>query len=164
MRLNRLLILAALLVSSTFVLAQTQPTLLIEGEVSKVTKLQQQDIAAMKHVTITVADRDGKQHDFSGVPLCDILQVAGVTMNQQLKGENMTKYLLAKSGDGYEVVFSLPELDSSYSSNLIILADKVDGNDLPQGKGPWRIIAPADKKHARWIWDVRTLAIRFAKE
>lgn len=164
MRLHTFLFFCAFLVSTNFVFAQTQPTLSVEGEISKPAKLRVQDLAAMKHITVQAADRDGKQHSYSGVPLYDILQTAGVTLNQQLKGENMAKYLLVKSGDGYEVVFSLPELDSSFSGNIIILADKMDGSDLPQGKGPWRIVAPAEKKHARWIWDVRTFVVRFAKD
>jgi DMSO/TMAO reductase YedYZ molybdopterin-dependent catalytic subunit len=164
MRLHAILFLCAFLASANFIFAQTQASLSVEGEVNKPAKFQLQDIAVMKHVTVQAADRDGKQHSYSGVPLYEILQAAGVTMNEQLKGENMAKYLLVKSGDGYEVVFSLPELDSSFSNNIVILADKMDGNDLPQGKGPWRIVVPAEKKHARWIWDVRTLAVRFAKD
>jgi len=45
-----------------------------------------------------------------GVPVEQILDLAGVTTGKQLKGENLTKYLLVKCADGYEVLFSLAEL------------------------------------------------------
>jgi hypothetical protein len=96
--------------------------------------------------------------------LSDVLGQAGVTLGKQLRGENMSKYLLVKSGDGYEVLFSLPELDSSFSDKTVFLADQLNGQPLPAGKGPFRIIVPGEKKHARWIWEVRTLTIGFAKE
>jgi hypothetical protein len=35
---------------------------------------------------------------------------------------------------------------------------------MPSGKGPFRIIVPGEKKPARWIWEVTTLIIKFAKE
>lgn len=135
----------------------------VEGEVAHPLKLSAADITAMKKVEVVAADRDGKAHHYSGVPVYEILQQAGVTLGPQLRGENMSKYLLVKSGDGYEVLFSLPELDSTFANRVIILADKMDGNPLPAGKGPFRIVVPGEKKPARWIWEVTTMTVRFAK-
>lgn len=135
----------------------------VEGEVAHPLKLSAADITAMKKVEVVAADRDGQTHHYSGVPVYEILQQAGVTLGPQLRGENMSKYLLVKSGDGYEVLFSLPELDSTFTNRVIILADKMDGNPLPAGKGPFRIVVPGEKKPARWIWEVTTMTVRFAK-
>ncbi|MBS0030278.1 molybdopterin-dependent oxidoreductase [Chitinophaga sp. 22321] len=143
---------------------QAQTGISVEGEVSRPLKLTAADIGRMKNVEVTAADRDGKEHRYSGVPVYEILQQAGVTLGAQLRGENMSKYLLVKSGDGYEVLFSLPELDSTFASRVIILADKMDGQPLPAGKGPFRIVVPGEKKPARWIWEVRSMTVRFAKE
>ncbi|MFY0254432.1 molybdopterin-dependent oxidoreductase [Chitinophaga sp. 30R24] len=136
----------------------------VSGEVTRPLKLSVTDIANMKKVTVAGTDRDGKEHLYSGVAVADILQRAGVIMGPQLRGENMLKYLLIKSGDGYEVLFSLPELDTTFSSRVIILADQVDGQPLPKGKGPFRIVVPGEKKPARWIWEVTEMTVRFAKE
>jgi DMSO/TMAO reductase YedYZ molybdopterin-dependent catalytic subunit len=139
-------------------------TISVEGEVAHPLKLDAGAIAAMKKTEVTATDKDGKAHRYSGVPVYEILQQAGVTLGPQLRGENMVKYLLVKSGDGYEVLFSLPELDSTFTNRVIILADKMDGNPLPAGKGPFRIVVPGEKKPARWIWEVTTMTVRFAKE
>ncbi len=85
-------------------------------------------------------------------------------MGKQLRGQNMTKYLLVKAGDGYQVAFSLAALDSSFSDKRIFLADQANGKPLWGGKGPFRIIVPEEKKKARWIWDVKTLIVGIAHE
>lgn len=139
-------------------------TILIDGEVTHPLKLSAADIGKMPKTEVTAADRDGKPHRYSGVPVTAILQQAGVTLGAQLRGENMSKYLLVKSGDGYEVLFSLAELDSAFTNRVVILADKVDGQPLPDGKGAFRIVVPGEKKPARWIWEVTAMTVRFAKE
>ena len=35
---------------------------------------------------------------------------------------------------------------------------------VPSGKGPFRIVVPGEKKPARWIWEVTSMTVRFAKE
>lgn len=158
------LLLGASFLGSSGVRAQTDASISVQGEVLHPVVLKASDLAAMKQVTVTVKDEAGQEQTYSGVAVSDILGQAGVTLGKQLRGENMSKYLLVKSGDGYEVLFSLPELDSAFSDKTIILADQLNGQPLPGGKGPFRIIVPGEKKHARWIWEVRTLTVGFAKE
>lgn len=141
-----------------------QATVKVEGEVTHPLQLTRADLGKMKRAEVHVTDHDGKEHAYSGVSLSDILQEAGVTMGPQLRGKNMAKYLLVRSADGYEVIFSLPELDSAFTNRVIILADQMDGSPLPANKGPFRIIVPGEKKPARWIWQVNALVVRFAKE
>ncbi|SEW35427.1 molybdopterin-dependent oxidoreductase [Chitinophaga arvensicola] len=155
---------AGLLISAFMATTAFGQTISVEGEVTTPLKLSVADIAKMKKTEVTAADRDGKTHRYSGVPVTDILQQAGVTLGAQLRGENMAKYLLVKSGDGYEVLFSLAELDAAFTDRVVILADQVDGKPLPDGKGPFRIVVPGEKKPARWIWEVTTMTVRFAKD
>jgi hypothetical protein len=139
-------------------------TIKVEGEVSHPLILNSADLAGMRRVDFRAKDHDQSEHVFSGVPLSEILQLAGVPMGPQLRGKNMAKYLLVKSGDGYQVVFALPKLDSAFSQRVIFLADQEDGRPLPAGKGPFRIVVPEEKKPARWIWEVSSLLVRSAKE
>jgi hypothetical protein len=126
--------------------------------------IQPADWTVFRRIEINAKDKDGITHAFSGVALSDLLQKAGVAMGGQLRGANMAQYLLVKAGDGYEVVFSLPELDSAFAQQTILLADQMDSKPLPAGRGSYRIIVPAEKRPARWIWDVRTLEVHFAKD
>src|SRR5262245_19715254 len=105
------------------ILAQVKVT----GEVTKPLQLSMTDLAKMKRQTATLKDRDGKDHVYTGVPVMDLLQLAGVTTGKQLRGENLSKFLLVKCADGYEVLFSLAELDTGFTDKIVILADSVEG-------------------------------------
>ena len=151
----------------SFVRAQVPanlPSIKVSGEVTKPLQLQAADLAKMKRVSVTMKDRDGNDHGYSGVAVEEILDMAGVTIGKQLRGENLTKYMLVKCADGYEVLFSLAELDSSFTDRTVIIADESEGKPLPAGKGPFRLIVPGEKKPARSSFQVTELVIKFAKE
>lgn len=141
-----------------------QAVVKVEGEVLKPMSLGMLDLAKMKRVEATMNDRDGKLQQYSGVPVFEILQLAGVTVGKELKGENLAKYLLVRCSDGYEVVFSLAELDPSFTNRVIILADSNDGKPLADGIGPFRLVVPDENKPARSAHEVTHLIIRFAKD
>ena len=86
-----------------------------------------------------------------------------MTLGGELRGENLTKYVIARAADGYEVLFSLAEIDEEFSGRTILLAHTVDGQALPQGIGPFRLIVPDERRPARWIREIKTIEIRFAK-
>lgn len=136
----------------------------VSGEVTKELKLSINDLAKMKRATATLQDRDGQPHQYTGVPIQTILDSAGVTTGKALKGENLSKYLVVQCADGYEVLFSLAELDDSFTSRVVILADELEGKPLPQDKGSFRFVVPGEKKPARSCFQVKALIVRFAKE
>jgi DMSO/TMAO reductase YedYZ molybdopterin-dependent catalytic subunit len=143
---------------------ENQPSIKVSGEVTKPLQLQAADLTKMNRVTVTMKDRDGNDHAYTGVPVEDILSMAGVTTGKQLRGENLTKYLLVKCADGYEVLFSLAELDPDFTDRTVIIADESEGKPLPLDKGPFRLVVPGEKKPARCTFQVTELVIRFAKE
>jgi len=138
-----------------------QPSVKISGEVTTPLAITSADLQKFGQVSVTRKDRDAKDHTYSGALLSAILQKAGVTMAEQLKGENLSKYLWVEASDGYQVVFALAELDKSFTDRLIILADKMDGKPLPAGDGPFRIIVQDEKKPARCIKQVTSMRVQF---
>ncbi|ADB38366.1 molybdopterin-dependent oxidoreductase [Spirosoma linguale] len=150
------------LVGLATVRAQAQPVLTVSGQVTKPLTLQAADLKAMPHSDVSAKDKDGATHRYSGVSLFDLLKQAGTTLGGELRGKNLTKYVLVKAGDGYEVVFALPELDPEFASRVILLADSVDGKPLAPGIGPYRVIVPDEKKPARWIRDVKSIEVKAA--
>jgi DMSO/TMAO reductase YedYZ molybdopterin-dependent catalytic subunit len=138
-------------------------TLTIAGEVTKPLTLQGADLKAMPHTEVTVKERDGKDHRYSGVSLIELLKQAGVTVCSELRGKNLTKYVLIRANDGYEVLFALAELDPEFTTRTILLADSVDGAALLAGTGPYRIVIPDEKKPTRWVREVKAIEIQFAK-
>ena len=162
MRTPKILILFLIFSSTAF--AQNDQTLSVTGEVATPLTLTRQDLLTYKSVTTQAKDRDNKTHEFKGVPLFEILEKAGVTTGSKLRGENLAKYLLVGAADGYEVVYSLPEIDPEFTDQVVLLAFEKDGQPLPAGEGTFRLIAPLDKKQARWVREVRTIKVQFAKD
>jgi hypothetical protein len=145
-------------------LAQTEPSITISGEVSRAVTFKKSDLAAFETQTFKAKDRDGKEHEFAGVALFELLKKAGVANGGQLRGENLAKYVIIQAADGYEVLFSLPEIDPEFTSQVVLLATQKDGTQMTTGEGPFRVIVPNDKKQARWIREVRAIKVSFAKE
>lgn len=139
-------------------------TVKVTGEVLKPLTLSAADLASMPRTTAVAKDKQGVEHSFSGVALADIFKEAGVTTGRQLRGENLAKYVLVTCADNYQVVFSLAELDSSFTDRVVILADQMEGKPLAPGVGPFRVIVPGEKKPARNCFQVTAIAIKFAKD
>lgn len=144
--------------------AQSDSFITIEGEVTKPLKISLSDMKKFPSAEVKAKDRDGKEHTFKGALLSVILDSAGVTLGKQLRGENLVKYVLVKAVDGYEVIYSLPEIDPEFTSNTVLLTTHVDGNPLPKGEGPFRLVAPQDKRPARWIREITSIKVVFSKQ
>lgn len=144
--------------------AQENRIIQVIGEVMKPLWLSLEDLEKMNVHEVTVKDRDEQSRTFKGVALVDLLREAGVTLGRDLRGENLTKYLIMQAADGYEVIYSLAEVDSEFSDSMVLLAFQMDGKPLPAGEGPFRIVAPEDKRPARWIRELRVIKVAFAKD
>lgn len=163
-KLCELFLLAAIVLASIAGHAQPKPSFRVEGEVLKPRTLTQGDLLKWKTAEVKGKDHDGKEHVFKGVRLIDVLDSAGVTLGGKLRGKNLAKYVLVKAADGYEVIFSLPEIDPEFTSQTVLLAYEVDGHPLAKGEGPFRMVVPSDKKQARWIRELTTIKVVFSKD
>jgi len=95
---------------------------------------------------------------YSGVSLKDIIEKLGI----KVKHPERT-IVHVKAPDGYTVVFSWYELMNSRKSNLYILADKINGNPLPEGEGKYRLIAHGDFFADRSVRSVEEIIIEEVK-
>jgi hypothetical protein len=116
-----------------------------------------------KHV-ITVEDPIEYEHSYKGIKLSRLLEAAGVTLGPDLRGENLVKYVLVAASDGYEVIYSLPEVDPEFTAGGIYVVYEADGKPLPADTGPFRMVVPDDKKHARWIRQIVSIKVLFPKQ
>lgn len=64
---------------------------------------------------------------YEGVWLHEVLKRAGVPQGSELRGKALSSYVVAQAQDGYQVVFSLGELDPAFIDNEILLADTANG-------------------------------------
>jgi len=157
-------IVVVFLLCCTGSVAWAQSFIKVTGEVTKPVTLYEGDIGKMNKVSVTLTDKDGKDHSYKGVPVLDLLNSAGVTTGKQLRGENLSKYVLVKCSDGYEVLFSLAEMDTAFNNKMIILATEADGKPIANGKGPFRLVVPGEGRPARSCFQVVEFVVKFAKE
>jgi hypothetical protein len=130
--------------------ATTAATLVVAGAVKTTLTLTLADLGKMPRTTVTVSE-DGTDVHYEGVLLAEILRRAGAPTGAALRGKALASYLLCEAKDGYRVVFALAEFDPEFNDNPIIVADARDGKPLFDYQGPFRIMAPRDKKAARGI-------------
>lgn len=139
--------------------AQTLQVIDAGGHATTFTAAQ---ITSLPRTSVNVSDHDAPAQ-FDGVPLSAVLAAAGVQLGDTLRGPRMTEALLAAAADGYKVVFALAEVDPAFAARQIILADKRDGKPLSAREGPFRIVAPGDKRPARWarqVVELRVIAVK----
>ncbi len=146
---RRLLLIAA--VSSMAALAQEAPaTVQITGAVKQPLTLTADDLAKMPQASVKMSS-NGLETTYEGVWLHEILKRAGVPAGSALRGKALTTYLLVEAKDGYQVLFSLAEIDPAFTENQVLLADKADGKPLVGSQGPFRLVAVKDKPGARSV-------------
>jgi len=156
--------LAQLFVSGGYACAQTAAPnaaeLKVGGAVSTPLTLTVADLKAMPRKTLTIVNpHDRKTEKYEGVAVEEILRKAGVPQGEALRGPAMTTYVLAEAADGYRAVLSLAELDAGIVESEVIVADTMDGAPLGDKLGPFRLVAPHEKRPARWVRMLKSLTV-----
>src|SRR5215468_7849497 len=113
------LLLCLMLAVAAAALAQA-PSVSVTGAVKQSLTLTAADLAAMPRAK-AVTDNNGIQTVYEGVWLSDVLKKAGVPLGPGLRGAALAGYILASASDGYEVVFSIGELDPDVTSGQYLL-------------------------------------------
>jgi len=136
--------------------------LTITGKVDSSFDITPAGFASLPHATVTGMDHQGHRNRYSGVPLSSLLHIARVPQGDSLRGRRLLLFVQAEALDGYRVIFALPEADTAFTDNCILVADSKNGAPLDAKEGPLQVIVPGEKMHARWIRQLRTLRIRDA--
>ncbi len=132
----------------------------ISGAVSTPLVLTLADLKNLPRKKLTVVNpHDKKTEAYEGVLLEELLRKAGVPQGESLRGASMATYVLAEAADGYRVVFSLAELDSGILDSEVIVADTMDGTPLGDKQGPFRIVAPHERRPARWVRMLKSVTV-----
>lgn len=143
--------------------AQPAPTIEVTGAVQQGLRLTIADLSTMPRATVETKT-DGVTVNYQGVWLREVLKKAGVPGGTELRGKALAGYLVAEAQDGYQVVFSLAELDPMFTDNPVLLADSADGEPLSGAQGPFRLIAPKEKRGARSVRMLTKLEVVFLRK
>src|SRR5262249_37459160 len=124
--------------------------LTVGGDVTHALTVSAADLKSMPRTTVSISEY-GREVKYEGVLVGEVLKRAGAPLGRDLSGPAVATYVLTTAKDGYQAVFSLAELDPALTPSDIIIADSRDGEPLVDSQGPFRIVAPHDKRPARGV-------------
>jgi Oxidoreductase molybdopterin binding domain len=115
-------------------------------------------LAGKPRKTVTVTNAHTKNVEtYSGVLLADLL--TGAPLGTALHGKALATYVLAEGADHYRAVLSLAEVDPSFHSGDVLLADSIDGKPIGDKEGPFKLIVSEDKRPARWVRNLSSITV-----
>ena len=151
----------ASLLENRAVLAQT--TLQFTGLTTPTRKVTTAELARLPHQVQVAKDKAGKTHRYEGVALAELLPLLGAPQGKAIHGDALALVVIVSGADDYQVVFALPELDATFATQTVLLADRCDGQPLPAASGPYQVIVPQEKRPARWVRQVMGLRLATVK-
>lgn len=105
-----------------------------------------------------IIDHEGEEATYTGAWLSDVLK-----LNERIrsieKRAQVNSYVRATAADGYTALIALPECDSAFRERPALLAWMKNTQPLNAHDGPFQIIVPDDRKHARDVRQVIRLEV-----
>jgi hypothetical protein len=118
----------------------------------------------MPRTTVTVHNEHSKADEtYAGVRLSDVLAKMGAPLGHDLRGTALSGYIVATGSDGYAAVIALAEIDPSFHSGEVIVADTMNGQPLDAKSGPFKLVVTEDKRPARWVRNLVSIELKSAK-
>ncbi|MCB1888445.1 MAG: hypothetical protein KDH20_12635 [Rhodocyclaceae bacterium] len=105
------------------------------------------------------ATAHGVTQIFEGPDLRAVLTLAGIDATEGLRGRAVATVVIAEAGDGYRAAFALAELDPTIGGRIVLVADRADGEALPEAMRPWRLVVPGEGRPTRWVWNLERLRV-----
>jgi molybdate transport system substrate-binding protein len=141
-------------------------TLHVEGQVLNPLTLTVDDLRENFTVqTVDVTFLSGEETvttSFTGVPLWDILSVAQVNLNVDVRNDKLSMFIVATGSDGYQAVVAWGEIDPDFANQPILVAFEEAGQPIEGNDGPFRLVVPGDGRGGRYVFGLVNLSLRDA--
>lgn len=132
----------------------------VSGAVTTPLEISEAELDKMPQTTLHVVNpHSHKPEVYRGVLLNLLLQKAGVPHGEAIRGKWMATCVVASASDGYRVAFSLAELDPGFLDSDVLVADRMNGAPLAAREGPLKLVAPRDKRPARWVRMLKSITV-----
>jgi hypothetical protein len=136
-----------------------EAVLVLQGTTGEALRLTESDLKKLPRLEVEAVDHGGAKARYSGVPLRALLDRLGVPQGEKVRGKWIGSFVSVDALDNYRAVFGLAELDPAFNDRTIILADLRNGEPLDKKHGPFQIIAPGEKRQARWVRMVKEIRV-----
>lgn len=131
----------------------------VYGDVASPIVLTVADLLALPQASVRGTPHGGEPSDYAGPRLEDVLAPANLPRGPQLRGSEVSRYVVAEAVDGYRALFALAEFDTDFRAEVPILALRQNGAPLDAESGPFQVVVPGEMRHARWVRQVSCLRI-----
>src|SRR5215469_2469140 len=84
--------------------------------------LSRADLEALPHVKVTASEHGSPPVSFEGVTLKSVLEKAGVTFGESMKGKRLTSCLLVEAPDRSRAASGRPELEPAFADKQSVVA------------------------------------------
>jgi hypothetical protein len=126
--------------------------------------LKPADFKALPHISVSVHnEHSNADESYSGVRVSDLLAKLGAPLGHDLRGAALGAYIVATGTDKYVAVLALAEVDTSFHSGDVIVADAMNGQPLDEKSGAFKLVVTEDKRPARWVRNLVSLELKSAK-
>ena len=137
------------------------PAITVTGVDGKSVMLSSSDLSKLPQHAVKATDH-GTSVSFDGVLLTDVLARVALPTGEKFHHTTASYYLMVQAQDSYRAVFAWAELDPSFMDKPVYVVTKRDGKPLSDKDGPFQLVAPGEKRAARWVRQVTALSIRQA--
>ena len=145
----------------TLAVCQPPATITVSGVSGRTVTLSAVDLSKLPQQTVNTTDH-GTPTTFEGVLLSGVLGKVDTPTGEKFHSTAASYYLQVEARDGYKSVFAWAEVDPSFMDKALYLVTKRDGKALSDKDGPFELIAPGEKRGARWVRQVSALKIKQA--
>jgi hypothetical protein len=95
---------------------------------------------------------------YQGVELSLLLARLDAPLGPKLRGKALSMYVVAEGTDKYRALYSLAEVDPSFHTGTVIVADREDGQPIAKD-GPFKLVNTEDKRPARWVRNLASIQL-----
>jgi hypothetical protein len=122
------------------------------------------DLTAMPRTTVDVFNAHNKANEtYSGVLLDTLLAKIGVPQGEAVRGPRFLIGVIAEGTDGYQVLYSLAEVDPGIHTGQVIVADMLDGKSIA-ADGAFKLVSTEEKRPARWVRNLDRITVITTKQ
>lgn len=121
--------------------------------------LSMERIGELRMHSTVITSRDGETSTYEGPWLKEVLQLECPSITAIEKRTMVNSYVRVTASDGHTALIALTEADSSFRERPVILAWKKNGQPLDDHDGPFQVIVPDDRRHARDVRKAKVLEV-----
>ena len=141
--------------------------LIVANENGETTTFSASEFAELPRTTIEdQVPHSDRKAAYEGVLLGELLQEAGVQPIDRARPGNEIRrplrsaYVLVEAVDGYQVVFSIPEIFPEIVGHDVLLANRINGRPLDDKAAPYQVIVAGSDRHERWVRQVTRILVQ----